>query len=287
MPSQRLLLPALFLTLAVHAAPSTSDWPQFRGPNRDGVSPEIGLLREWPNSEPEVLWRIEVGRGFSSVAAVGDRLYTMWDEADEQFLVCLDAGSGKLVWRKNLGAGFRHPTGGGPRCTPLVDRGIVFAVGTQGSLVAVDAKTGELRWELDMVEEYGCRLPVWGYSSSPLVVGDRLFVETGGEDTAYAAFDRKTGEELWGGHADALAYSSPMPVSVGGVDQVVFWSAEGLHAIAPDSGEELWQLPWGTYCAASGAPMGCGTPIFIPPNQLFLSSGSGTGLIEIAQSEDD
>ena len=279
------LLLALSLLQAGGEQPLRADWPQFRGPDRTGISREVGILRDWPTDGPEILWRVRGGSGYSGVSVVGRRLFTAWDEGGEQHLVCLDAEDGKVLWKLGLGVGFEHSYGDGPRSTPLVDQGIVFMTGTQGSLVAVDAETGDLRWRHDLVEDYGCQLPVWGYSSSPLLVGERLFVETGGESAAYAAFDRETGKPLWSVQGDALAYSSPMAVSIAGVEQVLFWSARALHAVAPASGEELWNVPWSTDCAVTGAPMGTGTPLVVAPDRLFLSSGVGSALVRISRAD--
>ncbi|MCP3918376.1 MAG: PQQ-binding-like beta-propeller repeat protein [bacterium] len=264
---------------------TATDWPQWRGPQRDATSPEVGLVQKWPADGPEVLWRVEVGDGYSGVVVAAGKLYTMWDEEGAQILACLDAASGDLAWSTPLGDDFEHRYGNGPRSTPLVDGDLVFAIGTSGTLLAADRRSGDRIWEHDLVEEFGARLPAYGYASSPLVVGDRLIVETAGKGAAYSAFDKRTGELGWSSQDDEPAYSSPILVTLGGVDQILFWSAWGLHSVLPDTGKELWRHPWGTYCPASGDPLGTGTPLLLAPDGLFLSSGSGTGVLRISSTD--
>ena len=261
------------------------DWPQWRGPNRDAVSLETGLLHAWPKDGPEEIWRIEGGEGFSSVSTSGGHLYTMWDQGGKQFLVCLRAKDGEERWRRALGAGFQNHYGNGPRSTPLVDGDVVFAVGTQGRLVAANKDTGDVIWEHDLVEDFEARLPTYGYAGSPLLVGDMLLVETGGKDAAYAALDKATGDIRWASHDDPPAYTSPIEITVGGVPQIVFWSAQGVHALSPADGTVLWNRAWSTDCPVTGDPLGCATPIFVAPDRLFLSSGSGAAVVQLVQEE--
>jgi len=264
--------------------PSRYDWPQWRGANRDAVSSETGLIHEWPEGGPQVLWRTKVGVGYSGVAVSDGKLFTLWDEQGKQFLFGLDAKTGKELWRQDLGAGFTNHYGDGPRSTPLVHGDVVFAIGTAGRLLAADKSSGKPRWQHDLVKEYSAKLPTYGYSSSPLVVGDRLLVEAGGEHAAYIAFDAATGEVAWASEDERPAYSSPISISIDGVDQIVFWSANGLRSVSPGTGTVLWRHTWETFCPVSGDPLNTGTPIFIAPNRLFISSGSGASVIKIVQS---
>ncbi|MHC4505411.1 MAG: PQQ-binding-like beta-propeller repeat protein, partial [Planctomycetota bacterium] len=257
-------------------------WPQWRGINRDAVSAETGLNDEWSDGGPALVWRTKIGPGFSSVSVSGGRLYTMWDESDTQYLFCLDARSGDPLWRVPLGPAFTHHYGDGPRSTPLIDDGVVFAIGTSGLFVAVDGSSGETLWQHDLVKEYDAKLPSYGYSSSPLIAGDRLIVEAGGPNAAFMAFDRKSGKVAWRAENDQPAYSSPLHVSIDGVEQAVFWSAHGLHAVALQSGALLWRYAWETFCPVTGDPLNTGTPIFMAPDRMFISSGSGAAVIRIS-----
>jgi outer membrane protein assembly factor BamB len=267
-------------------AESANDWPQWRGVNRDSISPETGLLDRWPEGGPTVLWRIKVGAGFSSVSVSDGKLYTLWDADGRQFLFCLDARTGKELWRRLLGPAFTHHYGDGPRSTPVIDGGTVYAVGTQGRLLAADKDTGEPRWQHNLVQEFGADLPSYGYSASPLVVGDRLFIEAGGKNAAYIAFDKKSGVVAWTSQDDQPAYSSPIHVSIDGVSQIVFWSARGVRAVASESGEVLWRHPWENFCPVTGAPLNTATPIFVAPDRIFLSSGIGAALLRVERKEE-
>jgi outer membrane protein assembly factor BamB len=283
MSRPKYILVPLLLTLPLEAG-NEADWPQWRGPRRDATSAEVDLLQKWPAEGPEVLWRVDVGDGYSGVAVSAGELFTMWDEGGDQVLACLEAADGELQWAVRVGGSFRHHYGNGPRSTPLVDGDVVYAIGTSGVLVAVDRASGESLWEHDLVKELGARLPSYGYASSPLVVGERLLVETAGEGAAYSAFDKRTGELLWSSQDERPAYSSPMLVTFGGVEQILFWSAAGLHSVALDTGTELWSHPWSTDCPASGDPLGTGTPLLLPPDGLLLSSGSGTAVLRISKT---
>ena len=263
---------------------ATLDWPQWRGANRDAVSLEKGLVDEWPEGGPRVVWRAKIGSGYSSVSVSEGRLYTLWDEKGTQFLFCLDARNGNELWRFELGKGFTNHYGNGPRSTPLIDGRVVFTIGTQGRLVAVDKRNGELVWQRDLVKEYGTKLPSYGYSSSPLVVGDRLVVEAGGNNATFMAFDKKSGKIAWSSQDDRPAYSSPIDVSIDGVRQIVFWSAHGLHSVSPDDGKLLWEYSWETFCPVTGDPLNTGTPIFMAPDRIFISSGSGAAVIRISRA---
>jgi hypothetical protein len=168
-----LLTPVLTAGIAA-SSPAELDWPQWRGPRRDAVSRETGLVDDWGEQGPKILWRIDAGAGFSSVSVSQGKLYTLWDEGETQLLVCLDAATGRELWRRELGPPFRHHYGDGPRVTPLVEDGLVYAIGTGGRLLAADQHTGETAWQRDLVTDFDTDLPTYGYSSSPLVVDDKL-----------------------------------------------------------------------------------------------------------------
>ena len=253
------------------------DWPQWRGPNRDAISVERGLLEEWRDGEPPVLWRIPIGEGFSSVSVSQGRLYTLWDEDESEFLVSLDAANGKELWRQRVDSSFTNRWGNGPRSTPAVDSGVVYAVSARGKLVAVDAADGRALWGHDLVARYRATIPAYGYASSPLIEADKLLVEAGGDDNrAFIAFDKATGEVVWTSQTDAAAYSSPLAITVDGVRQVVFFSASGLFAVAPEDGRLLWKHRWDSSCPATGIPTNTAQPVFIPPDKIFVSNGYGT-----------
>ena len=214
------------------AAPAVADdWPQWRGPNRDGVSAEAGLTAAWPKAGPPLAWRADtLGSGYSGPAVVGPRLYVMGSDATTEFLCALAVETGREAWRTPLGPLFKNPWGDGPRGTPTVSGGRVYALGAQGVLACVEAATGRLVWKTDLRADHGGRLMRgnfldldWGYAESPLVDGGRVVVSPGGPGGTVAAFDAPTGELVWRSKTvtDAASYASAVVATVGGVRQYV------------------------------------------------------------------
>lgn len=262
------------LTLATTLASDAGhDWPQYRGAERDGLSLETGLLTTWPASGPPELWRAPLGEGYSGIAAVGDRLYTMYARDGEARLVCLAAGDGGEIWSVVLGKGFKEGHGNGPRSTPTVDGDLVFALSARGRLVAVKAQDGKMVWEHDLEEAFDAKLPHFGSSASPLVEDGLVILEVGGSDSRnLMAFKRDTGEVAWGTGDQKTGYSSPLAVTINGTRQVLFFTGTALVSVAPDSGKALWSLPWKTSYNINAA-----MPIFMAPDRIFISSGYDTG----------
>ncbi len=279
MRTERPLLPlaalaAVLLALPpVQAAPDAADWPNFRGPNRDGKSAERGLLRAWPDAGLEKLWQSPVGGGFSGIAAVDGRLFTLYSHGGREHAAAFDAMSGKKLWSTDLGLERKDRFGDGPRSTPLVDAGRVYVVSALGRLQALEAETGKTVWSRDLRKELGARIPEWGVSASPIVEGDLLLFDAGGKPGhAIVAFDKATGELAWASETDIPGYSSPISFAVGGVRQTVFFTGSHVLAVDPATGKTLWKHPWKTDYDVNAA-----TPIFITPDKLFVSSGYDTG----------
>lgn len=261
-----------------------SDWPQYRGPDRNGISAETGILTSWAEDGPRVLWRTELGDGYSGIAVADGRAYTMYGRGDDEFVLCLDAGTGERLWRHRTDANRRDGQGGGPRSTPTVDRGIVYALGARGRLVALNAKNGREIWSRDLGDDLGARVPRWGVSTSPLVEDDRLLVKAGGSSgRSLVAFNRRNGEIVWTAGDDEPAYSSPIAVTIHGTRQVVFFTKKGLVAVSPDDGEEYWRVPWKTSWGVNAA-----MPIFLPPDRIFISTSYDVGatLVRVRKSGD-
>ena len=258
-------------------ASARTDWPQWRGINRDGVSLEKNLLKAWPENGPKRLWRISVGNGYSGMSVSHGKLYTLWDAGNAQYLFCLDAATGKELWRHKIDENFINVFGNGPRSTPTIDNDIVYAISSTGKLHAVNALNGTPVWIHDLEQEYGGQIPDYGYSSSPLIQRNKLFVEVGGkDDSAFIAFNKETGDVIWTSQTDLPAYASPFTTTVNGVRQIIFFSASGLFSLSPDNGKLVWKYPWGTKCPATGIPLNTVSPLFIAPDKIFISSGSGT-----------
>ncbi len=255
------------------ARAAQADWPQFRGPQRDGVSAEKGLLKSWPKEGPKVLWKVAIGDGYSHLSVAANRIYTMYGLGEDELVACHDAATGKELWRYRTDSKWRDSQGNGPRATPTVDGETVYALGARGKLVALDTKAGKLLWAVDLVKEHGAAIPQWGISTSPLVEGDLLLVDVGGSAGKSAmAFEKKTGKVAWSSQTDKPGYSAPVIVTVGGVRQALFFTGTKLSALAPADGKLYWQIPWQTSYDINAA-----MPLFVPPDKLFVSSGYDTG----------
>ena len=252
----------------------STDWAQWLGPNRNGVSDETGLLRSWPDAGPGVLWRIRGGEGFSGISISQGLAYTMYGRGDDEFVVCLNASTGDEVWRFRSDSNLFEPQGGnGPRSTPAVDGDRVFVLSANGKLYGLNARTGAKLWEHDFVKRFGSRRPRWGFCSSPLVEGDLVMIEAGGtRGNSLLAFDKANGRLVWSSQRDKPGYSSPVAITAGGVRQVLFFTAGGLVSVSPKDGRPFWRYAWSTSYDVNAA-----TPIFIPPDKVFISSGYGTG----------
>ncbi len=254
------------------------DWPQWRGPNRDGVSHEEGIAREWPASGPPVVWRQPMGIAYSAVSVVGSRLYTMIATDDEEFAVCLDVADGSEIWREKTGPRFDNDRGSGPRSTPTVHEGKVYVLSGVGVLRTLDAETGDTIWSRDFVEEFGSNRPGWGFSGSALVEGDLVMVEAGGKESgALVAFDKESGDIAWTTGAGDAAYSSPVAVTYNGTRQVLFLTPGALTSVAPADGEVLWSYDW---------PEGINiaTPLFVPDDLVFVSASYDKGSAVVRMS---
>lgn len=216
-----------------------ADWPGFRGSNRDGAVHDVRIDTDWTKTPPTELWRQPIGPGWSSFAVDGDLVFTQEQRGDDEIVAAYRLRTGKPVWRHRDAVRFYESNGGpGPRGTPSVVNGRVYAFGATGLLNALDAGTGAVLWSRDVAADSKVTVPDWGFSSSPLVVGDLIVVAAGG--TA-AAYDATTGMRRWLGPAGGFSYSSPHLIEVGGVLQVVLLNGRGAIALAPGDGAVLWQ----------------------------------------------
>lgn len=271
--AHRLRIPLTLGLCLLAGAALAADWPQFRGPNRDGVSRETGLLKSWPAGGPKVLWKAPAGEGFSHVVVAGGRVFTLYGQGSQEVAVALDAASGKQVWKTAIDRKYTSDMGNGPRSTPTVDAGTVYALSANGKLVALAAANGKKIWEHDLQDEFDARIPGWGASTSPLVEGNLLLVDVGGSGgKSLVAFDKKTGKTIWASQSDKAGYSAPIAITVGGVRQVIFFTGTSVVSVAPATGKAFWRVPWRTDWDVNAA-----APIFVAPDKLFISSGYGVG----------
>lgn len=271
-------------TRAAENGANNLDWHQWRGPNRDGISPETGLLKRWSDDGPREIWRISLGEGFSGVSISDGRAYTMFVKGEDEIIVCLDAASGREIWRNLDDYRFENRQGGdGPRSTPTVDGDRVYALSAYGRLVALDALNGKELWSHDFTKAFSSNMPRHGFSTSPIIEGELLLVETGGESgKALLACDKRSGKIVWSSEDDAIGYSSPITESILGKRQTVFFTGRGLVSVSPKNGEIYWRYDWPTRFNVNAA-----TPIFIPPDKIFISSGydMGAAVVQIMETD--
>ncbi len=246
------------------------NWPQWRGPQRDGVSREAGLIKKWSENGPTEIWRRPIGTGYSGVVVSDGSLFTLEQKQGES-LLALNAETGEEKWSLSLSRGFSSGQGDGPRGTPAVDGNLIFAVGGGGVLAAADRTSGVLMWKHHLGRELGGTKPYWGFSTSPLVEGEIVFVEPGGGKGSLAGFRKNDGHLLWRSQGDPVGYSSPLAVPFEGTRQILFFTARHLLSLNRD-GRLLWKLPWTTSYDVNAA-----TPVWIPPNRIFISSNYDVG----------
>lgn len=262
-----------FLSQSASAVPA--EWPQWRGPNRDGASSERDLLKSWPKDGPPLAWKTTgVGIGFSGVSVVGERIYTMGDHGDANQVLALNRADGKLLWSTKLGKSGAPGWGGfaGPRATPTVDEGLVFALGQYGEIICVNAQDGKEVWHKHLTTDFGGPLPEWGFAESPLVDGDRVLLTPGGPNGTLVALNKKTGDLLWQTKewTDNAQYSSIIVAEIDGVRQYIQLTDKSLAGVAPNDGKVLWKAD------RKGATAVIPTPIYAD-GQVYVTSGYGIG----------
>jgi outer membrane protein assembly factor BamB len=260
------------LCLSVCTLAWAADWPQWRGPNRDGVSPETGLLDSWPKGGPPLVWKIQgLGEGYAPSAISGGRLFIQGQRGDEEFVLAFDAGTGKRLWQTQAGRSFREQRGYGPRATPSVDGDRLYALAADGMLVCLKTATGERIWGLNIVDRFHSRVLHWGISESPLVDEDRVIVTPGGSGAAVVALDKLSGKVLWQSQSDEAGYSSPVAFDAAGSRKVVVFTGDGAIGLDLKNGQFEWR-----YNKVSNRTANIATPI-VHDGQIFLSSDYGTG----------
>ena len=218
------------------------EWPGFRGPARDGVVRGVPIATDWTTSPPVELWRRPVGPGWSSFAVRGNRVFTQEQRGEDELVTCYDAATGQPVWAHRDAARFWEAIGGaGPRGTPTLAGERLFTLGATGILNALDAVDGRLLWSRNLVSDTEVKVPDWGFSSSPLVLGDLVVVAASGR---LAAYDAGTGEGRWKGPKTSGSYTSPHFANLGGVEQILMTNGKGITSFAPQDGSKLWEHAW-------------------------------------------
>jgi len=277
----------LALPFALVAA-LADDWPQFRGPGRNGTSAEKGLMTGWNKEGPPVLWKIDtLGMGYSAPAVVGDTLYILGSDDQTEYLIALEAATGKKRFETPLGELYSNPWGGGPRGTPTVDGQRVYALGAKGGLVCADAKTGKTLWKVDLVADLGGVLktyayPNWGYVESPLVDDKHVYITPGGPKGTMAALDKKTGKVVWRSTewTDEIDYVSPIKHTVAGTPMLIQMTGAHVAGLTPAEGKILWKFPREAKITIS-SPLAKGNLVFVASSYTV-----GCDLIRLTPKDD-
>ena len=270
--------------LIIPSAATAADWPQWRGPERSGVSAERGLLKQWPAAGPKLLWQVnDIGDGYSTPAVVGDRIYVMSNRGlDNEFVQALSTKDGKPIWTTrvgNVGNPNQNPSYPKARSTPTVDGKLIYALGSDGDLACLEAKTGKIRWQKSLRKDFGGQPGEWAYAESPLVDGDTVIVTPGGTDATLVALNKKTGALVWksavpGG--DPAAYASAIVVQGGGRKQYVQFLTKGIVGVDAKTGQFLWR-----YKEVAKGPAQYFTPVAQGEHVYGGALGIGGGLVRL------
>ena len=283
-PTDLVSLPGRTDSAADPQNPPGWNYPQFLGPRRDTTVTGPGIFLDWHAREPELVWRRSVGEGWSGFAVVGRYAITQEQHGDSERVVAYDRLTGEILWSQSDVARFESFLAGiGPRATPTIFEGRVYTLGATGILNCFELATGERVWQRDIVEDNGSDIPDWGYSGSPLVLSDTVVVCAGGpRGRSLVAYDKATGEFVWGSGSEPAHYSSPLLAVVGGVEQLLIFNAGGVFAHLPGDGRLLWNYPW-----RRDHPH-VAMPVVVPGDRVLLSSGYGHGseLLEVHRGPD-
>ncbi|MEL7500287.1 MAG: PQQ-binding-like beta-propeller repeat protein [Planctomycetota bacterium] len=291
---QKSICPTLLLVLFfISTVGAVDDWPQWRGPNRNDQSNETGLLKSWPEGGPTQLWvNKDAGLGYAGFAVVGDRLFTMGLEDDNEFALCLNANTGEEVWRKDIGPRFKNGWGDGPRSTPTVDGEYVYFMSAVGNVACLTTADGTEKWTASM-QDFGGKIPKWGYAESPLVDDGRVICTPGGPNTTIVALDKLTGKTVWksepirGTMGDgkktepAIAhYSSVLPIEFNNRKQYVQLTVLAVVGLDAETGKTLWQNPFPGRVAVIPSPI-------FDDGDVYVTAGYGVGSKLISLEDDN
>ncbi|MGB7347138.1 MAG: PQQ-binding-like beta-propeller repeat protein [Pirellulaceae bacterium] len=260
----------------------TSQWPDFRGPARDGVVRSVALSTDWKTSPPELVWKRLIGPGWSSFTVAGDRLFTQEQRGDDEAIVCMDAKTGDAIWSHTYPGRFYESIGGaGPRATPTIGDGVMFALGADGQLTSINPVDGKVNWTRQLRDDARRDPPPWGWSSSPLVAGNVVIVHAGGKgDKGVLAYDITNGDLVWSIASGDHGYSSAQLASFGGVDGCLMMTNAGLQFIDATDGKLIWNHDWSTDNYRAIQPLVIGNHVL-----MATSLGLGTRCLSVNQDE--
>jgi outer membrane protein assembly factor BamB len=269
------------IAAALLAPSATADWPQFLGPNRDGIYTGPALAESWGDAGPRVVWKKAVGQGLAGPVVAGGRVILFHRQVDREIVEALETATGKSLWRYGYPTTYRDDFGfdEGPRAVPVVADGIVYTFGAEGQLNAIDLDKGSRVWSLDTARRYEVPKGFFGTAGSPLVEDGRVLANIGGKDAGIVAFDAKTGKELWRATKDEASYSSAAGATLNGKRVAVFLTRAGLVGLDPATGAIQFQQPWRSRSLSS---VNVATPIVVN-DLIFVSAeyGPGAGVFQV------
>lgn len=295
--TRSVFLLSTLLLCTVNQVTNADDWPQWQGAKGDNVWRETRILEKFPEDGPKVVWKIPIGEGYTGPVVVENRVYVM-DRQDRKVdapkdpveakklgvpvterVLCLNAKTGKEIWKHETPTFYRISYGTGPRTTPTVVDGKLYTLGAMGDLYCFDAATGKVHWHKNLPKDFSTKQPVWGWSNHPYVVGDRLFCLVGGKDHAIVAFDRHSGKVLWNAlTSEEVCYAQPIQIKAGGKQQLIVWLSDSLNSVDPGTGKTFWSFPY----PENGTPQRPGVSIATPmysDGMVFVSSFYHGGLM--------
>ncbi len=260
-----------FLTCVAATGAVADDWPQWRGPNRDGVWREEGVLQKFANAQLKARWRAKIASGYSGPTVAGGHVFVtdrVVEPKQIERVHCFDATTGVATWSHSYDCVYdKVGYTAGPRASVTIDEGRAFSLGSMGHLFCFDAATGQIQWSKDCNAEYKIRMPIWGIAASPLVEGDLLIVQIGGEKACLVAFDKTTGQEKWRALDDNASYSAPIVIEQAGRRVLVCWTGNNVVGMNPASGEVYWKHPF----EPAKMVINIATPV-LEANRLFFTS---------------
>ncbi len=270
------------LVLGLITTACAEDWPQWRGPQRDGVWHAEGIIDELPEGKMPLVWSTEIGSGYCGPTVAGGKVYVMDRTDSDERVICLDSSDGKEVWVHSYPARYTVSYAAGPRASVTIDDGKAYAVGSMGHFHCLDAMTGKVIWDHDLRIEYEIRMPDWGIASSPLIYKGLVVLQVAGADTAcMVAFNKADGEEVWQALNERAGYSSPIVIKQAGQDVLVCWTGESLSGLDPLTGKVHWAHPM----LPRNMPIGIATPT-LDGERLFVSSFyDGSLMVSVPKNE--
>lgn len=252
----------LFVIALASQIGRADDWPQWLGPRRDGVWREDGIIDTFPPGGPPVRWRTPIGAGYAGPSVAGPRVYltdrvmpqgaslpanpfARGELPGTERILCLDDLTGTVIWKHEYDCPYRISYASGPRASPLIAGGNVYTLGAMGDLLCLNAETGRVIWSRNFIRDYGAPAPIWGFAAHPLLIGNRLVCLVGGDGSTVVAFDKDSGAEVWKNlSSNRIGYCPPTLIELGGQRQLIIWDPEAVHGLDPESGKELWSVPF-------------------------------------------